>query len=278
MIKLIVKIIKRNRRLYSFCLSIFMGINAFKDARKKYYKSKQAFILSGYPQQLRAMKNMHDGDRCFIIGNGPSLKKEDLESLTNEVTFSANSIYKIFDETEWRPTYYICQDVELLQRIFDIVWRIPSKKLFFPFLVDVRFPKRKKICRYYELFNPRGCNVPFFSEDISDKISNYFTVSYSMIQIAAYMGFKEIYLLGMDHKYSVARTSDGKVIHNNVKDHFGDRVLGSEENIPTIDNITNAFVAAKDYADSNGIKIFNATRGGYLEVFDRVNFDEIEKR
>ena len=62
--------------------------------------------------ELRRFKNSHLGERCFIVGNGPSLKIEDLEKLyvNGEITFAFNMIYKIFDQTLWRPTYYGISD------------------------------------------------------------------------------------------------------------------------------------------------------------------------
>jgi hypothetical protein len=63
---------------------------------------------------LKSFKNTHTGKRCFIIGNGPSLKAEDLEQLKNEITFAFNRIYYIFDQTSWRPTYYCAEDNKII--------------------------------------------------------------------------------------------------------------------------------------------------------------------
>lgn len=42
-----------------------------------------------------------------------------------------------------------------------------------------------------------------------------------------------------------------------------------------LDFATMTFEKAREYADGHGIKIYNATRGGKLEVFERVNFDKL---
>ena len=72
---------------------------------------------------LKELKDKYKGQRCFIIGNGPSLTVSDLESLKDEVTFASNRIFKIFDETDWRPDYYgvfdesvFCSD-EIIEKI-----------------------------------------------------------------------------------------------------------------------------------------------------------------
>ncbi len=36
-----------------------------------------------------------------------------------------------------------------------------------------------------------------------------------------------------------------------------------------------AFNVAKEYADQNGVKIYNATRGGMLESFERIDLDSL---
>lgn len=60
---------------------------------------------------IKALKNKHKGQRCFIVGSGPSLKVDDLNKLKDEVTFACNKIYLAFNDTSWRPTYYSVYDV-----------------------------------------------------------------------------------------------------------------------------------------------------------------------
>ena len=75
------------------------------------------------------------------------------------------------------------------------------------------------------------------------------------------MGFKEIYLVGVDCNYSTQ------------KQHFidyGKRIEHHPER-----NMIDAYKVARQYAESHEIKIFNATRGGKLEVFERINFDSL---
>ena len=75
-----------------------------------YFISYLWVVLSGQKtesnQYLKELKDKYKGKRCFIIGNGPSLTKADLEMLQNEITFATNKIYQIFPQTNWRPTYY----------------------------------------------------------------------------------------------------------------------------------------------------------------------------
>ena len=227
-------------------------------------------------EYIKSLENIHCGERCFIIGNGPSLKASDLDKIKNEVSFGANRIYKIFDKTDWRPTYYCSQDYKLIKHIKnDIPKMIHGIKLIF--LNDYLVNPDIEGAYYAKLIFVED-KKPGFSNDISKFVYNSSTVTYTAIQTAIYMGFKEIILLGVDNNYSITRNSDGTIVRQNVSNYFAsddkqaDKIMGS---MPRVDNCTLAYEVAKEYADAHGIKIYNATRGGKLEVFERVDFDSL---
>ncbi|MBQ3427201.1 MAG: DUF115 domain-containing protein [Clostridia bacterium] len=270
---------KAYNSFYNFAVSIVSGIAGFKSEMKAYYLSEHAYKHTVYPEMIKELHNIHSESRCFIIGNGPSLTVNDLNKLDGEITFAANTIFNIFDDTDWRPTYYASQDDKLIPVIIERSLKIESKGFFFPYnLYDVKIPNRNNIYRYFVDKTDMYPELPHFSDDISSKIYECYTISYTMIQLAIYMGFKEIYLLGMDHSFAVEVKADGTIVHNNVKNHFGNsEEIIENQYLPSTDKSTNAFIAAKKYADAHGIKIYNATRGGKLEVFERVNLDDIVK-
>jgi hypothetical protein len=76
-------------------------------------KRSSNFIRKRY---LKQFKNLHPGERCFIIGNGPSLTPEDLAKLKSEISFGSNKIYLAFDQTEWRPSYYVVEDDHMIRQ------------------------------------------------------------------------------------------------------------------------------------------------------------------
>ena len=133
------------------------------------------------------------------------------------------------------------------------------------------------------LFHIENCDFnkkPLFSENISKRIYNSRTVVYTAIQIAVYMGFKKIYLIGVDHHFHTSMNSKGEIIvDKTAKDYFSDKYNTDKENlyIPNTDLSTLAFVAAKEYTDAHNVRIYNATRGGKLEVFPRIEFNSIFK-
>ena len=116
--------------------------------------------------------------------------------------------------------------------------------------------------KHYEYFYDR---LPKFSDDFSKRSYAGSTVTYACLQLAVYMGFKEIYLLGVD--FSSGDIKNSKYAHFHIEEELVavcfKRQVGA------------AYISAKRYADQHGIKIYNATRGGELEVFTRVDFDTL---
>lgn len=222
---------------------------------------------------LRSLKDQFNGKRCFIVGNGPSLKVEDLEKLKHEYTFGSHRIYKIFPQTTWRPTFYCAQDFDLIVKDQMEIRKVAQKNCFICFTKKVKenIIKQATILRIdTKTFYP---DLPEFSRDVTECIYEGFTVTYAILQIAIYMGFSEIYLLGVDHSYSMDLDKNGQIIYKQQDDHFteDDKIT----NIPQTCKSTLAYVKAKQIADSLGVNIFNATRGGALEVFPRVSFDNL---
>ncbi|MBT2642203.1 DUF115 domain-containing protein [Bacillus sp. ISL-41] len=235
------------------------------------------YSISG--KDIKKYKNLHENKRCFIIGNGPSLKSEDLDKLKNEITFAFNRIYSIFDQTEWRPTYYCSEDDKTILNSKEEINNLKLPNKFIP----VNFPWDYKIhfkdCKYYILKLGDRNSAPAFSNDMTKGLYWGNTVAYTAMQMAVYMGIKEIYLLGVDHNFSKMINDRGEVIiDEKVKDYFSDEYNPDKDTlyIPNVEISKRAFSAAKKYADQNNIKIYNATRGGKLEVFERINFDEIK--
>ena len=117
-----------------------------------------------------------------------------------------------------------------------------------------------------------------FSDNAAHELYNSSTGMYTAAQLAAYMGFKEIYLIGVDHHFRVSRTESGEiVVDNSVKDYFTDKYNEDKDKlyIPNTEKSTLTYIAMKDHCSKRGVRVFNATRGGRLEVFPRVDFDTL---
>ncbi len=241
---------------------------------------KQKYKLTLDAMYIRTLKNTKKGKRCFIVGNGPSLTVEDLNKLKEEDTFAFNRIYYIFDKTEWRPTYYMCVDTGVLGMNLPEIEKLNLPNIILSNIARYSVKTQTENIHYlydYSKFkiNRWGFDPPYISEDVSEHFCFCFTVTFDAIQLAIYMGYSEIYLLGVDHNYSVKVNAKGRITRDgSIKDYFD----GLEKTAITAMNYeatTAAFKEAKKYCDSHGIVIRNATRGGKLEVFTRTDFDTL---
>lgn len=231
---------------------------------------------------IKSLKNSNEGKRCFIVGNGPSLTGDDLTLIKDEISFGCNRIYNIFNKTEWRPDYYMVVDQLVVAEEIANIKKLRGPHKFISYRAKRYGREDKDEIHYivlYKEFSPD--NTKNMIAQISEDVSKYFTwsntVLINQIELAIYMGFKEIYLIGVDHNYPISIDKYGnKKIDETIKSHFDNG--GSKEksrNYIYIDAATNDYEVCKKYADEHGIRIYNATRGGKLEVFDRVNLEDI---
>lgn len=258
----------------------FMHILKAIEAHWQNYRSKH-FECTRYGQKIKKLRNRCAGKRCFIIANGPSLRSEDLELLyqNGEITFAMNRIYKIFPETLWRPTYYVCEDINIFHDSLDEINAIQAEKKFIPINHKWFYNINVDGALYFWANYDRKKDFPdSFSTEIAKQMDSLGTVTFTCINIAAYMGFKDIYLLGVDHNYQVIINEEGEtVIDKTAKDYFCENYDEDIKDIVVHDmgQNTRAYRKAKKYCDEHNICIYNATRGGKLEVFPRVDFDTI---
>lgn len=240
---------------------------------------KEAKDFSSLLKRLEEVKDIHKGEACFIIGTGPSLLTSDLERITSKgfTTFAPNRIYEICESTGWHPDYYICQDHKIIQTFGDRIKGIKAKKKFLPlqYRDDFKGDDYKFFILKEREFYPHKAQ---FSKDISKYIAQGYTVTYGAIQLAAYMGFTTIYLVGIDHNYNVIRDAKGRPVRNsNAEANYPKGMTNyvNHSNLPRIEESTIAYETAEKESAKLGIKIYNATRGGKLEAFERIDIDNI---
>ena len=221
-----------------------------------------------YNQKLEQFKNIHIGERCFVVALGPSLSFKDLDTLHehNEKCISMNRIFLGYDKTEWRPDYYIVSDYAAIKGKINDIPLLAKKAVFVSdlswFEEDVR---GKNFYKYhsYECFGEGKAKG--FSEDFAKGSYWGRTINYDAVQLAVFLGFSEIYLIGADCDNYSGNPKDQHFVKN-----YDTHVLHLHT-----DEIINSFSLAKEYAEKNGIKIMNATRGGKLDTLDRVDFDSL---
>ncbi|MCM1125483.1 MAG: DUF115 domain-containing protein [Lachnospiraceae bacterium] len=276
------EILKRNR--------IIVGMYENAVMLKTYLQAWHASLKSGKHfskedrLKVQKYKNIHKGKRCFIVATGPSQNADDLNMLKDEITFTVNSGYKAYQKTNWRATYYVLMDEnsgEMLKASLSEyneyagVFYSQDINNYIPIGIETGLvADAKELFMINTIWNklfPKIFPIARFSEDISKKVYCGKTVVYACIQIAAYMGFDEIYLTGVDCNYGGERQHSDMMDYHLSKE-AKERVINKSGNLMLIQ-----FGALADVLKKRGVHVYNATRGGKLEAFQRVNFDELFK-
>jgi hypothetical protein len=216
------------------------------------------------------LKNYHDGETCIIIGNGPSLNDCPRRLLNKHITFGSNKIYAL----PFQPNYYCIIDKAMLKACMPVLrqgWR-PQYQMFL----------RAEACLpdNYPIYPVR---LGGWSKDIDNLIVMGGTVTYAMLQIASWMGFRKFLLVGVDHYYPKAGKGQpgGKfVAQGSDPDHFETEdgtpyfEPGETYNRPELKGTTIAYQWAREYFEQCGKECINLTPGSKLDVFERGTYDD----
>jgi len=172
--------------------------------------------MKSFDSRLTSLKGEFDEERIFVLGNGPSLQDTPLEELADEYTLGVNKITKLFDDVDWRPSFYLAihgeegiEKSEFMTAInLDVPCFFPNQHTeFLPERDNVYFLNTEDIRDKYDIdtFGEYGRNVAneydlskIWSREIAEVVYTYTTVLYPAIQLVSWLGFDEIYLLGCD--------------------------------------------------------------------------------
>lgn len=229
------------------------------DARRHLIRSREA---------LAEFRNLHRGERCVIVGNGPSLNRMDLDWLKDEVTFGLNKVFLGFDRWTWRPTYMVSVNPLVLEQCARRLETIDCPK--FVSLSGLPF-----IAQPDKFIFLQGNGRREFSPDPRLGVWEGHTVTFVAMQLAYFMGFSEVALIGCDHDFGVTGTPNQEVTATGPDtahfhpDYFGP---GMRWNLPDLGQSEYAYELARRTFEQDGRRIVNATVGGRLEVFPRVDY------
>ena len=253
------------------------------------FNYKEQEILS----KNHIFKDRHKGKRCFIIATGPSIKTQNLKLLQNEICIAVSSFYLHPDFQTISPQYYcvpgFCSNsTELFwDEWMDALQTHASQKTTFFFSLS-----DKERCTRHKRFEDREIHFLDFSGsfehstlkdiDLARAVPGPQSVPVMALEIALYMGFSEIYLLGCDHDwilhmYESRHFYDEKqsIMHNHQIDEWKD--VNFENNLIGYLNLWNQYKNIKKIAKLQHTQIYNATNGGFLDVFPRSNYESLFK-
>ncbi len=246
--------------------------------------------------------NKFSKNRCFILGNGPSLNQIDKNLLSKEIIFSVNQIARLNDFNKfnilfhvWADPYFFNldfnkeEDYELFKTMKKVS-ELSEVTTFFP-IDQIEF-----VLRYLPNIKS-GFFLPKYSlrYNLNKKIRmdsifpSYYNVVQYAISIAIYMGFTNIYLLGCETTSLL--TSIKTRLEMDLTNTYSYSISNNENNrLKKISNMTSYesdlfnnlkviqdYKYLNDYCTLNKINLYNCTPGGLIESIRRVNLNDVLK-
>ncbi len=219
---------------------------------------------------LRKFENTHPHERCFIIGNGPSLRQTDLGKLQAEFTFGLNRIYLLFPELGFTTTYLVSVNDLVLEQCAS-----EMKKLTLPKFITWR-------ARNWFTDDPNVIYLDTdftgeegFSRDITRRVYEGYTVTYVALQLAFHMGFTQVILVGVDHNFVTQGAANQAVVsQGDDPNHFAPNYFGKgfKWQLPDLAGSERAYTLAREAYARAGRRVVDATIGGKLTVFSKADY------
>ena len=223
-------------------------------------------------RRMAALKDSRKGERCFIIGNGPSLRETDLSKLKGEFSIGMNRIYLMYPELGFSTSYYLsvndlvveqcAADIQALELPRFVSWRArrwlrPEDDLYF----------------LYTTYTGAG-----FQKNAAHRLWEGATVTYVAMQLAFYLGFQQVVLIGVDHNFVTQGKPNTTVVsEGDDPNHFSPSYFGKgfRWQLPDLETSELAYGMAKQAYQAAGREIIDATVGGKLRVFPRVDYNSL---
>ena len=223
-------------------------------------------------RRLRKYQNRYFGKRCFIIGNGPSLKETNMRLLKDEYTFGMNRIFLMFPELGFKTTFLVSvNDLVIEQSVEE--FRQVDIPLFVAWRARRWLPPATNLHYLFTTYTGKK-----FARDATRRLWEGATVTYTCLQLAYYMGFSQAILIGVDHSFSTKGEPNKTIVsEGDDPNHFHPKYFGKgfKWQLPDLDTSEIGYLMArKAYQDADR-EIVDATVGGKLTIFPKVEYGSL---
>ena len=222
--------------------------------------------------RLEALRDRYAGERCFIIGNGPSLNRMDLSVLRNEKTFALNRGYLLFERIGAPTTFLVAVNRYVVEQFGDELHAAETTRF-------VSWRSRRWVSDGTDAIFVRRGRLYSFSTDVAARGAwEGATVTYVALQLAYHLGFTEVILIGVDHSFGTSGPAN-KLVTASEPDssHFDPSYFGPgiKWQLPDLETSEVAYGLARHQYEAAGRSIVDATIGGRLKVFPKANLVEL---
>ncbi len=223
---------------------------------------------------MQRLKDLYKGERCFVIGNGPNLKSQDLSKLINEYVIVANSfpLHPVFPQL--KHAFYCLVDTETMfqnGKECESLYNLLKDSINMPkFFVDrgirgkIEEDKLFKGHSIYYVTHSSGAGSILSKKEVELDITRLVRAGGTVVidiclPVAYYLGFRTIYLLGCDC--------------TPVGHFYDDEIVNADED--WVDTMIKSYRLIKVAFELNNRKIYNATPNSQLKEFQRVEYESL---
>lgn len=218
--------------------------------------------------RLERFRDLHAGQDCFIIGNGPSLRDMDLSLLNGYHLFGLNKIYLLLDRMKLDLSYHVAVNPLVIEQSIK-----EFEALNCPSFLSFRAaaPCGNRFGNFYYLATDAPCS---FYHDITKPLYEGYTVTYVALQIAFFMGFRRVFLIGVDHSFACqGNPNEQKYLAGDDPNHFDPNYFANKEwHLPDLEASELSYHMARFFYARDQREIMDATVGGKLQLFPKISF------
>lgn len=230
--------------------------------------SKMQFDCFDPSSRLLRFHDLHQGERCVIVCNGPSLNRMDLGFLRKEVVFGLNKIYLGLPKFGFYPRYMVAVNRKVIEQSADAFRKMNCVKFISDRGTDV-LPEDALTYR----IQTKDMTGRFYG-DITRGVREGHTVTHAALQLAYFMGFRQVVIIGMDHYFAQSGPSNAELeMRGADPNHFSpDYFRGSKWDAPNLAESEISYRAALEAFSAVGREIVDATDGGHCQVFPKEDY------
>lgn len=220
--------------------------------------------------RLSTLRNRHSG-RVVIVANGPSLNQMDLRFLKREAVIGMNKIYLGLQKFGFYPRYYIAVNEKVIRQSVEQIRAMNCVKIIGERGAEV--VKEDALTYHVKTRNVQSR----FSKDITQGIHEGWTVTYAALQLAYYLSFEEVVIIGMDHRFEYSgQPNESRYLEGRDPNHFSPEYFSDQDwDNPDLEKSEESYRIARKVYEEDGRRIIDATVNGACNIFERGDYHDI---
>ena len=223
--------------------------------------------------RLSKFKDCRLGQRGIIVANGPSLNNMDFSLLRGETLIGMNKIFLGFEKFTIYPKYYVAINNKVIGQSVAEIKALNCVK----FISEQNANGLIQEDALTYLLNTKTPPARF-ATDLTLGVNEGWTVTYVALQIAYYLGFSEVVLVGLDHRYKYSgKPNEARILEGADLNHFSDKYFGYGQtwDNPDLSNSEESYALARECYERDGRRIIDATLDGACTVFEKADYRKL---